>query len=348
MSGPTPIVSRAPGGALDAAPFATSLIVGLVAVTFLLTSATSATMLCALPRLVVETPISSYYRVYASTLAHGNFPHALLNCLAFVSCAAPLERSVGTVHFAWLFVVFANVGYFLSAALAWAMWFVLGYTRAYASCAIGMSGVVFALIVCETNYNDTRSRSVFGLFEVASAWYPVALLIFIQLMIPGVSFVGHAGGIAAGWLYVRGYLNFVLLRETHAEYLETSTFCAPLRSLPSFVTSNAERGARPNREATASAFPAFTSPRTWQIPTSVRNAASGAFTGTGRKLGGNGSTTGEMATLVHVDQKKLDTLVKMGFAEHSARRALQESDGDTALATKILSEAAANSDDEAV
>ena len=103
--------------------------------------------------------------------------------------------------------------------------------------------MVFALIVCETNVNDVERRSVFGLFTVSSEYYPIALLLFIQLLMPGVSFIGHAGGIAAGWLYVRGYLNFLLLKETHVEYLEKLAICAP-RARPGVVRAVKRRSGR--------------------------------------------------------------------------------------------------------
>ena len=74
--------------------------------------------------------------------------------------------------------------------------------------------------------------------------------------------------------------------------------------------------------------------------------ATRAFTGRGQKLGGSGSTTGELAAIVKVNQKDLNTLVEMGFSEHASRRALQECEGDVARATQVLTDAAANSDDE--
>lgn len=307
---------------------------------------------CAVPEIAFRW--TAYYRVYTSIFTHGNLPHVIFNALAFVSTGGNLERSVGTFHFAWLFVTFAHVAYFASAALAWGLYFGLGYTQGILTCAVGMSGVIFALIVCETNYTDVGRRSVFGLFDVASEWYPLALLVLIQLMIPGVSFLGHAGGVVCGWMYVKGYLNFLLLRDAHAERLEASAILAPVRALSSFVSANAERGARSNRDATARAFPGFTSPRTWELPvhrSGTGTETHGAFTGKGRKLGGDGSTTGEMAALVKVDQRALDTLVQMGFPEHAATRALQAADGDKARAIEILSDEAViavDSSDEAL
>ena len=35
--------------------------------------------------------------------------------------------------------------------------------------------------------------------------YPWALLGALQLMIPGISFIGHLSGILVGWLYTKGW-----------------------------------------------------------------------------------------------------------------------------------------------
>lgn len=42
-------------------------------------------------------------------------------------------------------------------------------------------------------------RSIFGLFTVPPRVYPWALLLVFQLLMPGVSFLGHLSGILAGY-----------------------------------------------------------------------------------------------------------------------------------------------------
>ena len=150
------VARSAQGTPLDGAPLATTAVVIAVAISFAFALAANGDFarVCASPRLAFEHPLSSYHRVWTSTFSHGSFPHALLNCLAFVPMASALERSIGTTHFAWLFATFAHAAYALSASAATALWMALGYRASYESCAIGMSGVVFALIVCETNVND--------------------------------------------------------------------------------------------------------------------------------------------------------------------------------------------------
>ena len=44
--------------------------------------------------------------------------------------------------------------------------------------------------------------------------YPWALLVFWQLLMPGVSFWGHLGGLLAGEAYVRGWLKALMPKQS--------------------------------------------------------------------------------------------------------------------------------------
>ena len=76
-----------------------------------------------------------------------------------------------------------------------------------ASCAVGLSGVIFALIVVDTHTSNAQQRSIFGFFNVPAPYFPWALLILWQLLLPHVSFFGHLGGLLAGQLYAWGWLQ---------------------------------------------------------------------------------------------------------------------------------------------
>ena len=51
---------------------------------------------------------------------------------------------------------------------------------------------------------------IFGLFSVPRKWYAIVYLILMSVLIPGVSFVGHLCGIISGYLFVFGYLNWLI------------------------------------------------------------------------------------------------------------------------------------------
>jgi membrane associated rhomboid family serine protease len=315
---------------MDNAPLATMAVTIVAVVVFALTTLSNGSLImlcCYSPLAVLSDPLWQTYRVFTSVWVHGNFPHLFLNLLAFVPMAKSLEKSVGTVQFAWLFTVFVLVGAVAHALLAMTLEILVGAT---VYCSIGMSGVIFALIVCETSVNDVGRRSIFGFFEVSSAWYPVALLCFVQLLMPGASFIGHAAGLLSGYAYVKGYMNWVLLRDTHVTALEEWQTFAPVRAHASFI-SGVGHSARPNvTSGTANVIPSFRN-----IP--FVGSSSGAFSGEGQRLGGNGSTTGGMGAFA-VDDRKLATLIEMGFDSTEAKQALQQCEGDTSRATQLLTE----------
>jgi hypothetical protein len=79
----------------------------------------------------------------------------------------------------------------------------------HATCSVGFSGVIFALIVAETHVNNIQHRSFYGLFSVPAAYFPWLLLVLWQFIIPQVSFFGHLSGILAGIMYSKGWLACV-------------------------------------------------------------------------------------------------------------------------------------------
>jgi len=62
-------------------------------------------------------------------------------------------------------------------------------------CAIGFSGVIFGLIVVDNSMTGAVQRSIFGFFYVPAQLYPWTLLVLWQVIMPGVSFLGHLCGV---------------------------------------------------------------------------------------------------------------------------------------------------------
>ncbi len=79
-----------------------------------------------------------------------------------------------------------------------------------ASCSVGLSGIIFALLVADNHLRSVQYRSVYGLFNVPAVYFPWVLLILWQLVLPHVSLFGHLGGIVAGTLYSLGCLKWLI------------------------------------------------------------------------------------------------------------------------------------------
>lgn len=130
------------------------------------------------------------------------------------------------------------------------------YGKAYYNeYAVGFSGVLFAMKVVLNAHSDDYTF-VHGILVPSrhAAW---AELILIQLFVPGVSFLGHLGGILAGMLYLhlkRSYSGHNPLRSV---IMSLSGICSwPLRFIRGFFRPRrySGRGAvgRGERRGTAS------------------------------------------------------------------------------------------------
>ena len=228
------------------------------------------------------------YRILTAPLFHGGIIHLAFNMTAFVPMASSLERLLGSVqflHIVFLFVALSSCFHVALAVIAGAFGF-----NAMHECAIGFSGVVFGVIVVDTHLQMVPRRSVFGFFQVPSQYYPVSLLLFLQVIIPSVSFLGHLAGLLAGSAYVSGYLNPLLLRQTTVAAFEGNAHAAAIARNPSFVAGGASADASPG--AGGAAFPAIfgggggavltggaqsggdaQASRWWQMPTFARRGA---------------------------------------------------------------------------
>uniref|UniRef100_A0A3Q3L609 Rhomboid domain containing 1 n=1 Tax=Labrus bergylta TaxID=56723 RepID=A0A3Q3L609_9LABR len=76
-------------------------------------------------------------------------------------------------------------------------------------CAVGFSGVLFALKVLNNHYNPGGVTYVMG-FPVSNQYASWAELVLIHITSPGTSFVGHLAGILVGLLYTAGPLKAIM------------------------------------------------------------------------------------------------------------------------------------------
>lgn len=109
---------------------------------------------------------------------------------------------MGSVEFASMIAALLAMSQGITLMLSKSLLLFFDYDRAfYSEYAVGFSGVLFAMKVVLNSQSDSYTQ-VHGLIVPArhAAW---AELILVQLLVPGVSFLGHLGGILAGILYLR-------------------------------------------------------------------------------------------------------------------------------------------------
>ncbi|XP_059318408.1 rhomboid-like protein 14, mitochondrial isoform X3 [Lycium ferocissimum] len=113
-----------------------------------------------------------------------------------------LETSMGTVEFASTVAALVAMSQSITLLLAKSLLLFFDYERPYyQEYAVGFSGVLFAMKVILNAQSDDYTY-VHGLL-VPTRYAAWAELILIQMFVPGVSFLGHLGGILAGLLFLR-------------------------------------------------------------------------------------------------------------------------------------------------
>jgi membrane associated rhomboid family serine protease len=170
------------------------------------------------PRLVLY--LHEYYRIVTSCFFHGSLLHIGMNMMSTAGISTLVERRLGTLAYcATVFwsVLLTGILYLSIAVTAYV---VLGYDDLMYSHALGFSGIMFHLLVLESNMTPNAQRSVFGFANVPSQVYPMVMLIVMQFIMPNISFVGHLCGIIAGTLHLYGLLDWFLLKESFLQEME--------------------------------------------------------------------------------------------------------------------------------
>ncbi|KAL4433702.1 hypothetical protein ABPG75_000143 [Micractinium tetrahymenae] len=184
------------------------------------------------------------YRFLIAALSHAGLLHLGMNMLAFLPLGASLERHYGSLQFMWIMLLLLALGdslYVLvaaaSAALPLSLPSVLDF---YRQCAVGLSGVIFGLVLIDNHHASSPTRSIFGLFSVPTWAFPWVLLVIWQLLVPRASLLGHLTGLLVGHAFVTGRLRWLLPSSATYQAVERALpFC--LHS-PSFIAHTAGSG----------------------------------------------------------------------------------------------------------
>lgn len=140
-------------------------------------------------------------RFFLSPFYHMNESHLVYNMLSLLWKGIQLETSMGSIEFASMVATLIAMSQGITILLSKSLLLFFEYEKAYYyEYAVGFSGVLFAMKVV-LNSQTSDYTYVHGIL-VPSRYAAWAELILIQLFVPGVSFLGHLGGILAGCLYL--------------------------------------------------------------------------------------------------------------------------------------------------
>ncbi|KAK4266031.1 hypothetical protein QN277_027006 [Acacia crassicarpa] len=141
-------------------------------------------------------------RFFLSAFYHISEPHLVYNMLSLLWKGMQLEVAMGSTDFAAMVAVLLALSQGITLILSRSLLLLFDYERAYYhDYSVGFSGVLFAMKVV-LNSQASDYTYVHGVL-VPSRYAAWAELILIQMFVPGVSFLGHLGGILAGLVYLR-------------------------------------------------------------------------------------------------------------------------------------------------
>ena len=146
-------------------------------------------------------------RILTAPFFHAGDMHLYFNLASFVWKGISLERKFGSGYFLYMIAVFSVATNLVYLAVNWVLAELLGQWSFVQSCAVGFSGVIFALKVVTTHLQPPGMTRVMGYFPVPTRLACWAELILISVLFPHVSFVGHLSGILVGLAFVSGPLK---------------------------------------------------------------------------------------------------------------------------------------------
>lgn len=146
-------------------------------------------------------------RLVLSALFHADDIHLYYNMASFLYKGRLLERKFRSVYFLYLLIVFTVFTSFTYIGLNMVLEKIMDDTSYDLVCAVGFSGVIFALKVLVSHYTPAGTQYILGFIPVPSKMAFWAELVIIQLITPHASFTGHLAGILVGLLYIKGPLK---------------------------------------------------------------------------------------------------------------------------------------------
>eukprot|EP00076_Gallus_gallus_P013847 XP_015132486.1 rhomboid-related protein 4 isoform X1 [Gallus gallus] len=151
----------------------------------------------------------NWQRLLLSPVHHVDDWHLYYNMVSMLWKGITLERKLGSMWFAYIIAVFSVLTGIVYVLLEFMLVKILNDPSYEMSCAVGFSGVLFALKVLNNHYNPGRVSSVLGL-QISSKYACWVELVAIHFIAPRTSFAGHLAGILVGLMYTMGPLKKIM------------------------------------------------------------------------------------------------------------------------------------------
>ncbi len=187
-------------------------------------------------------------RIISGVFFHGSLMHILMNMISFMAVGKSLEKFFGTpwmtATIIWSILLTSCIEILLALGGQ-----LFGNRNLMYQHSLGFSGVLFHLATIECYRSPDSLRSIFGIMQVSSKFYPWALLFLTQILLPQVSFLGHLAGIISGISQSSGHLNAIMPSASFLRLCDDSQRLHWITSRESYV-----------RTASNEAYSMFTNP----------------------------------------------------------------------------------------
>ncbi|XP_054441580.1 rhomboid-related protein 4 [Pteronotus mesoamericanus] len=150
-----------------------------------------------------------WQRLLLSPLHHADDWHLYFNMVSMLWKGIQLERRLGSRWFAYVITTFSLLTGVVYLSLEFALAEFMDEPGFKRNCAVGFSGVLFALKVLSNHYYPGGFVNVLN-FPVPIRFACWAELVAIHLISPGTSFAGHLAGILVGLMYIHGPLKKIM------------------------------------------------------------------------------------------------------------------------------------------
>ena len=149
-------------------------------------------------------------RIFLASFYHTHDFHLYYNMASFIWKAISLEQHFGSGYFLYMVAIFSVTTNLVYMAINYALAEILDQWSYINSCAVGFSGVLFALKVVTTHIQPAGMTRVMGFIPVPMRIACWVELVVISVLFPNVSFVGHLAGIVVGFAFVYGPLRVIM------------------------------------------------------------------------------------------------------------------------------------------
>ncbi|RDD45696.1 Rhomboid-related protein 4 [Trichoplax sp. H2] len=154
--------------------------------------------------------MNEWQRLILGAFFHASDMHLYYNMVSFLWKGIHLEKKYGSLHFLSMIISFTALTNVTLVAISYAIGHHTDKLHYFTDCAVGFSGVIFALKVVATYVSPPSTNYIMNLIPISSRYACWAELVLIQVLVPNSSFLGHLAGILVGLAYVKTPIGSIL------------------------------------------------------------------------------------------------------------------------------------------